>query len=1014
MRLKFGWGVCMGAWLGAMPALAGTPEGAIPVRVISAPTLSPDGKNMVFEWCDDLWLASTDGGEAKQVVGHPGRDAYPRISPDGKRLVFSSDRSGSLQVYSTALGGGETVRHTWHTEGNELECLSPDGRRAIVRGARERSGFLATRLMEIDLTAELRERRLFDATAHSAAWSPDGGSVLFCTGGEQLYRKGYQGSRCSRIWRFDLRSRGFTCVSEGPSEERSPLWMRDGKGFYFVSSRNGTANLWRQRFGETPERLTSFEDDGVVTPDLSADGSTLVFRAGLGVFRFRPSSDAAPVPLDLWTREEMPDISTDTREIRGTTSADFMRDPDQMVFSAAGELWRHDAGSETPVRLTHSAAAEEDVSFSPDGAWLYFLSDDGIEANYMRAKLENGALAAIQPVTRGTRTKCRLAHSPDGSKIAWVEGTGDVFTAAAGGAGPRIVFKCWDKPTLDWSPDGRWLALAAEDKDSNRDIWIVAADGGQPPVNLTNHPAFDGSPKWSPDGRFLVFSSRRHESGESRLWRIDFGKRGYSPKRAAPAPRMLDTRGVEPTRVVWMPDSRTLLFQSARAKSRNLYSIQADGGGMTTVEEKRGVPIRVTSRGELLWRVNRTPEILSGGKSTRFPIRMEVSRPRDEVLRLGFRRIWRTLGERYYDATMNGRDWPALRLKYEAAAVAARDSRQFDRVISLLRGELNASHLAFHRSPWPEEKPQNPEPAPTAHPGIVFADDDAPADSPLRIARVIAGSPAAALPHPPRAGEILTRIAGVEVTHRSPLERIFADAAKRPLPVTLRDADGNERVIELRCITYPRARSLDRAERAAATLARVAARQPTAAYLRVPDMSRETLRTLELEIHRSSEAEGMILDLRGNDGGRETDRLLQIFCQPVHAFTIPRDGPTGYPIDRRPAPAWDKPLVVLCDQDTFSNGEIFCHAVKHLGRARLVGRPTAGGVISAVKTEIPDVGELQIPFRGWFQMKTGANLDQRGAQPDDPVDLTPADEDAGRDPQLDKALEVLGLSRGSR
>jgi len=64
-------------------------------------------------------------------------------------------------------------------------------------------------------------------------------------------------------------------------------------------------------------------------------------------------------------------------------------------------------------------------------------------------------------------------------------------------------------------------------------------------------------------------------------------------------------------------------------------------------------------------------------------------------------------------------------------------------------------------------------------------------------------------------------------------------------------------------------------------------------------------------------------------------------------------------------------------------------------------------VISAVKAKIPEVGELQVPFRGWFHAQTGMNLDLNGARPDFPIDLTPADQDAGRDPQLEKALELV-------
>ena len=58
-----------------------------------------------------------------------------------------------------------------------------------------------------------------------------------------------------------------------------------------------------------------------------------------------------------------------------------------------------------------------------------------------------------------------------------------------------------------------------------------------------------------------------------------------------------------------------------------------------------------------------------------FPISMEVTRSRETVLTLGFRRIWRTFGENFHDAAMNGCDWPALRAKYEAAAGLAGNPR---------------------------------------------------------------------------------------------------------------------------------------------------------------------------------------------------------------------------------------------------------------------------------------------------------------------------------------------------
>lgn len=996
--------------LGGLAASAAAEE-ITQLHLVSAPAVSPDGRSMVFEWIGDLWTASTEGGEAVRVVENPARDAYPLFSPDGKRIVFSSDRTGSMQIFSIPIAGGDVTQHTHHTEGNELECLSPDGTHAVIRGTRERAGSRSTRLFSIDLTRDSREQRLFDASAESATYSADGKRILFCRGGEQLYRKGYKGSRASQIWQYDISSRKFVPMVVEETESRSPFWHADGKGFFYVSARNGTSNLWTKRGDSAkPQALTHFTGDGVFLRAPSADGATFVFHRGLELFRFRPGTDHEPIPLKLWTRAALPDVTRQEKAITRTTDADFTADAKQVVFSAAGELWWMKNQDAKPARLTETTASESDVHFSPDGDWLYFLTDDGLESNYHRARFKDGRLTEEQQITQGTRSKHHFKPSPNGQKIAWLEATGNVFTANADGSETRCVLPCWNIPGYDWSPDARWLAVAAEDRNANSDIHLVAADGSRPPLNATRHPAFEGSPRWSPDGRWLIFTARRGDAARSQLWRMDFGKNGLVANakdadilKLGDKAVVISTGEIEPIRTIWAPDSKSVFFQNREPSDRNLYAPTEDG--TKTVSEQRGVPIRVTDDGTLLWLVNQTPAVLRDGELTRFPISTKVGKTRSAVLMLTFRQIWKTLGERFYDAKMNGTDWEALRLKYETPATEARTSHQFDQVVSQLFGELNASHLTFLRKPWENEVLKTSKEKHTAHPGLIFRDGGE--DGPLVIDHVIDGSPVALLPEKPVEGEIVVKIAGGPVTNLSPLHFFFNGAEGLSLPLVIRAKDGKERVLELRCISHEQARALDQKQSDAKSRRRAMAAGKIS-YQRVPNMNRDTFEKLELEIYRESlESDGMILDLRNNGGGRETDRMLSLFCQPVHSLTVPRGGQEGYPVARRTNASWDKPLVVLCNENTFSNAEIFCHAVLKTKRAPLVGKTTAGGVISAVKTTIPEAGELQVPFRGWFDAKTRENLDLHGAVPDFPVELTPQDEDAGNDPPLDMAVERL-------
>ncbi|MDP7204898.1 MAG: S41 family peptidase, partial [Pirellulaceae bacterium] len=126
-----------------------------------------------------------------------------------------------------------------------------------------------------------------------------------------------------------------------------------------------------------------------------------------------------------------------------------------------------------------------------------------------------------------------------------------------------------------------------------------------------------------------------------------------------------------------------------------------------------------------------------------------------------------------------------------------------------------------------------------------------------------------------------------------------------------------------------------------------------------------------------------------------------------HAITVPRGGTAGYPQDRMVYARWDKPIVVLCNQNSFSNAEIFSHAVKTLERGQLVGVQTSGSVISTGSATIMDVGRLRVPFRGWYLLNDGEDMELNGALPDHVIWPEPGEWSAGIDKQLDRAVEVV-------
>lgn len=993
--------------------LAGFLKAAEPteIRGIVWSAVSPDGETVAFEWLNDLWLAPSKGGDVTRLTNDPVRDAYPKFSPDGKRLVFASEKTGSLQVHSMSVNGDDLKQHSHHTEGNILEAVSPDGTYAIARGLRYASGYKPFRLMKIDLTQDSRELMLFDATAHSVSISPDGSKFLFCRGGEQPYRGGYRGSRASEIHLYDEANKTFQVLIDEDWEARFPMWQADGKGFYYLSNKTGSFNVWSRKLGEANDsQLTFYKNESIILPSLSANGKVMVFRVGYKTYRFEPQSSKPPEEIRFFTKQEL--LAEPRKEkVSGTSSVAFADSGNRVVFSAAGDLWTMRAGDKEALRLTKSDASDErELQLSADGSILYFLTDNGLKAEVMMARFVDASIFKPISIATSDRSKRSLRLSPDGRRLSWLEATGDLVTLSLDKKEAKVVMRNWDMPTYDWSPDGNWLVVAAKDVHSNRDIFLVPADGSREPFNLTRHPAFEGSPKWSPDGNKIVFSARREIDDLSRLWTIDVGNRLSSStvgdevlKEIASSVKRLETDVSEPKRVAWSGDSKSIFYQSRDEADKHVYSIALNGDGVKPFAAFRGIPAGRSGDGKTYWRSDRVPAVYDGMKLSTFVFSFTVEQERSVRLRLAFRKIWRTLAERFYDKSMNGTDWNAMLEKYEDAAADSRDAKKFDRVVAQLLGELNASHLTFHYTPWGEKKDPGPNIQATAHPGVEFVETW---NGPLVIRRVIQNSPISKVDAAPQAGEILRRINGRDVDARTPLGQFFNGAKGRSIPVVIENAEGKTRALELLPVSYGRIRFLDRKHNEAE--ARAAAEAHGFVYLPFLKMKSEDLEKLSLEVYRAStHAKGIVLDLRDNAGGRVADELLALFCQPVHTFTIPRDGPRGYPTERRVSPVWDGPLVVLSNGNTFSNAEIFCHAFKQQGRGKLVGTPTNGGVISAVGVKIPEVGELQIPFRGWFHAKTGKDLELNGAVPDVMVPMLPQDEMTGSDPQLNAAIHQL-------
>jgi tricorn protease len=150
------------------------------------------------------------------------------------------------------------------------------------------------------------------------------------------------------------------------------------------------------------------------------------------------------------------------------------------------------------------------------------------------------------------------------------------------------------------------------------------------------------------------------------------------------------------------------------------------------------------------------------------------------------------------------------------------------------------------------------------------------------------------------------------------------------------------------------------------------------------------------------ERDALIIDVRGNSGGRIHNQLIDMLTARAHSYRIERNVSKIYD----PHIRWEKPLAVLINEQSYSDREIFPGAVRTLGIGTLIGVPTNGSVIGTADVELLDGTVFRVPRTVWWTIE-GCNQENRGVEPDIYIERMPEEHIQGIDSQLQRATEEL-------
>jgi tricorn protease len=294
----------------------------------------------------------------------------------------------------------------------------------------------------------------------------------------------------------------------------------------------------------------------------------------------------------------------------------------------------------------------------------------------------------------------------------------------------------------------------------------------------------------------------------------------------------------------------------------------------------------------------------------------------------------------------------------------------------------------------------------TAHLGLRF--DPAHTGSGWKVRSVIPDGPADLVNLKLTPGDLVLEVDGIPVSAATDPAWVLNGPENRKVGLTVKSGTNACRTVAIQTTSFAAIR--EKQKTADFEAARKRVHQDGSGrlgYLNIQRMNWDDYYRFEQDIFAEGfDKDGMIIDVRDNTGGFVADRILGVLCGNVHSIAVARDAAPAYLSGYWGRPVWDKPIVVLCSQNTASNGEIFTHAVKTLKRGKVVGVPTGGAVIATSDIALLDFGTLRLPHRGWF-LPDGTDMELHGTQPDEVVWNEPADLVAGADRQLDVAIRVL-------
>jgi tricorn protease len=1041
-KMKYRLQILLSIILLAFGSAAGSAESRPPL-LLETPTISRT--QVAFSYAGDIWIVGRSGGDAQRLTTNPARETAPVFSPDGSQIVFArlnvNGGPFSWDVFLVPAKGGEERRLTFHPDLDFPIGWTPDGKNILILTFRERMSLLGTRLYTVP-AAGGPETEVSVPRGWAASFSPAGDRIAYTplSNVRSAFSWGnYRGGGTSRIWLVKLSDGGTEVIPHADFNDTDPMWV--GDKVYFVSDRAGAENLFAyDTTNKSVLQLTHFEKYGIGNASTSGDAIVFNQDGALHLFDLRT---AQITTLNIRVSGDFPEVTPHKVDpAQWLNSVGLSPDAGHMLLGIRGEVFTANLANGAVENLTQTgAAAERNPVWSPDGKWIAYFSDQsGGQQLFLRA-VEGGAIRRVTIEPR-PGIYSELQWSPDSKKLAFSDShlglwcfDLDLNAARRIDSAKHTDGDSFFQPA--WSPDSHWLAYSKFGFHRVRIITLYSFDSNQS-FAVTSPQIDSQSPVFDLNGRYLYFiGSNRTGLVESQgmsgfpfrtqvarsLYAVVLGQTDASPLVNSPekpvGSRVVIDREKLGERVVpipsWPPNAGRIMAGKAGTlfivEGNILHKFVAGKPGLEKFVEGAG-NYRINSDGSHLlfrrqgnWSVvsTDTPPKADEGRVKVNPIEITID-PRAEWKQM-FEEAWRRMRENFYDPNLHGQNIEELKAHYAAYLpnVNTRDE------LNLLFGKM-FSHLSTSHMGYVGGEVTVPQGGVNENVGLLGADYEIE-NGRYRIKHLLYSDNSRGISSPLRQpgtnvkmGEYLLAVDGVEIKADENLYRYFLNKAGKRVELKLGPKpDGlGSRVISVTAIGSEfQLRQYDWAERNRLRVEQLSGGK--LAYMFLPDTADSGYNIFNREFYAQLDKQGIIVDGRFNEGGRAADYIIDILRRVPMERAKLRDAEDI----RIPTGIIEGPKVLLTNESAGSGGDSLPWMWQRVKLGPVVGTRTAGAGIGASTYQLIDGGSFRVPDWGWYDPQTGNWLmENRGVAPDYQLEIMPPDWRAGRDPQLEKAVQL--------